>query len=223
MTDCPEIRTRRLLLRCWRDEDKPLFATITRDPRVMEFLGEPLSKERSDALVDWFRSRFAEQGFGFWALELLGESPLIGMAGLNIVRFDVPFASAVEVGWRLDPAFWDRGFATEAGSAALDFAFDVIGLDEVVAFTAKGNLRSRRVMERLGMHHDPADDFDHPLVALGSPLRHHVLYRLKRCERGRTTASPAFRLSLIGAASCRRAIGILRRIWIRCRNLNESR
>ena len=180
MSDCPELHTDRLLLRCWRPEDRGAFAAINADPRVMEFLGEPLSRERSDLLADWIEERFRSQGFGFWALELPGQEPFIGMAGLNVPRFDAPFMPAVEVGWRLDPRYWHCGYATEAAHAALEFAFGPLGLDEVVAFTAQGNIRSRKVMERLGMHRDRGDDFDHPMVAQGSGLRRHVLYRIRR-------------------------------------------
>jgi len=179
---CPELRSERLLLRCWGPDDRRPFAEINADPRVMEFLGAPLSVEQSDSLVDSIEARFDSQGFGFWALELLGGAPLIGMAGLNIPRFDAPFMPAVEVGWRLDPHYWGHGYATEAARTALAFAFGPLGLDEVVAFTAEGNVRSRAVMERLGMHRDARDDFEHPLVPEDSSLRRHVLYRIRPSE-----------------------------------------
>lgn len=178
MSGCPELQSERLVLRCWRPEDREPFAVLNADPRVMEFLGEPLSRERSDLLADSIEARFESQGFGFWALELPGTAPFIGMAGLNVPRFEAPFMPAVEIGWRLDPRYWGHGYATEAARTALEFAFGSLGLDEVVAFTAAGNARSRAVMERLGMHRDPADDFDHPSVPEGSPLRRHVLYRI---------------------------------------------
>jgi RimJ/RimL family protein N-acetyltransferase len=180
VSDRPELRTDRLLLRCFRPQDREPFAAINADPGVMEFLGGPVSRERSDVLIDWIEDRFSSQGFGFWALELVGEARLIGLAGLNIPRFSAPFLPAVEVGWRLDPRYWGRGYATEAAGASLDFAFGTLGLDEVVAFTAEGNLRSRKVMERLGMRHDTTDDFDHPSIAEDSPLRRQVLYRVGR-------------------------------------------
>ena len=182
MGECPELRTERLLMRCWAREDRPAFAAINRDPRVMEFLGEPLTPEQSDDFVDRIEARLETQGFGFWALEAPDVAPFIGMAGLNVPRFDAPFMPAVEVGWRLDPAYWGHGYATEAARAALEYAFDVLSLDDVVAFTVEGNMRSRRVMERIGMTRDAEGDFDHPLVAVGSPLRRHVLYRVRRAE-----------------------------------------
>ena len=188
MSDCPELHTDRLLMRRWRPEDRDAFAVINADPRVMRFLGGPLSSERSDQLANSIEERFDSQGFGFWALELVGVAPFIGMTGLNIPRFEAPFMPAVEVGWRLDSRYWGRGIATEAARASLDFAFGPVDLDEVVAFTAPDNSRSRRVMERLGMHRDPADDFEHPMIAADSPLRRQVLYRIGRPEAARLMA-----------------------------------
>lgn len=180
MSECPMLRTDRLLLRCWSPDDRAAFAAINADPRAMEFLGEVLSRAQSDALVDRIEARFDRQGFGLWAVEIPGVAPFIGFVGLNVPAFKAHFTPAVEVGWRLDPAFWGRGYASEAALAVLDFAFDVLGLDEVVSFTTVGNTRSRRVMERIGMSHDVADDFDHPRVPIESRLRAHVLYRIRR-------------------------------------------
>lgn len=181
--DLPQIRTERLVLRPWTPEDRTPFAAINADPRVMEFLGEPLSRERSDKLADWIQAGFETRGYGFWAVEARGVEPFIGITGLGVPRFEAAFMPAVEVGWRLDPSFWGRGYATEAAQASLAYAFDVLGLEEVVAFTSRDNLRSQRVMERSGMTRDPVGDFDHPLVAADSPLRPHVLYRVRRPER----------------------------------------
>ena len=179
----PELRTERLLLRGWSAEDRAAFAAINRDLRVMEFLGRPLSREESDAFANRIDAKFQQQGFGLWAVEVVGVSPFIGFVGLNVPVFRAPFMPAVEVGWRLDAAFWGRGYASEAARAALEFGFDVLRLDEIVAFTAASNMRSRGVMERLGMTHDPHDDFDHPLVERTSPLRAHVLYRVRASAR----------------------------------------
>jgi RimJ/RimL family protein N-acetyltransferase len=96
------------------------------------------------------------------------------------LAFNAHFTPAAEIGWRLARGQWGKGYATEGARAALAFGFDKLGLDEIVSFTAVINLRSQRVMERIGMTHDPADDFDHPRVAPGDPLRPHVLYRLRR-------------------------------------------
>lgn len=176
----PEIRTARLLLRAWRREDRDAFAAINADPLVAESLGGPISRERSDATADRAETSLETNGLGFWAVEVPGVAPFVGMAGLCIPAFEAPFMPAVEAGWRLGSAYWGRGYASEAGRASLEFAFDVLGLEEVVAFTAAGNVRSRRVMERIGMSRDTAGDFDHPLLAVGSPLRRHVLYRVRR-------------------------------------------
>jgi ribosomal-protein-alanine N-acetyltransferase len=182
VADCPQLRTERLLLRRWSPEDRAAFAAVNGDPRVMEFLGGPLTRERSDVLADWIEAGFRARNYGFWAIEAPGVASFVGIAGLGIPRFDAPFMPAVEVGWRLDPAYWGRGYATEAAHAAIAHAFEAAGLDEVVAFTVSGNVRSRRVMERAGMVRDAAGDFEHPLIEAASPLRRHVLYRIRRAE-----------------------------------------
>jgi RimJ/RimL family protein N-acetyltransferase len=176
----PELRTSRLLLRRWRREDREPFATLNADPAVMKHFPAPLSREQSNDLVDRMESGLNERGWGLWAVEVPDTAAFIGFIGLNPVTFDAPFTPAVEVGWRLARAHWSHGYATEGARAALAFGFDTLALDEIVSFTTHGNSRSRRVMERLGMHHDPTDDFDNPNVPVGDPIRPHVLYRLER-------------------------------------------
>jgi ribosomal-protein-alanine N-acetyltransferase len=180
VADDPELRTSRLLLRRWRDDDREPFAALNADPVVMEHFPAPISREESDAFVDHIERGLEERGWGLWAVEVPGTAAFIGFVGLNPATFDAPFTPAVEVGWRLAREHWGYGYATEGARAALDFGFDTLALDEIVSFTTHGNVRSRRVMERLGMHRDPADDFDNPNVAIGDPIRPHVLYRLER-------------------------------------------
>lgn len=174
-----DLRTERLSLRRWRTEDLEPFARVNADGRVCEFLPRPLTRAESDAVVERMEAHFDRHGFGLWCVESLRSPGCLGFVGLSVPRFDAHFTPAVEVGWRLDPAVWGLGYATEAAVACLDAAFDVIGLDEVVSFTVPANRRSRAVMERLGMVHDPTDDFDHPVLAPDDPLRRHVLYRLE--------------------------------------------
>lgn len=180
MAEWPELRTERLILRGWTPADRIAFAALNADPRVMEFLGEPLTLEQSDAMVDRIESKFAENGFGFWAVEVPGVAPFIGMVGLSVPSFDAAFMPAVEIGWRIGAEYWGRGYASEAAREALEFGFCSAGLHEIVAFTTQGNVRSRRVMERIGMARDPRDDFGHPCVPAESPLHPHVLYRVAR-------------------------------------------
>ncbi len=149
------------------------------DPDVMRYFPAMLTTEESDMLVDRIEAHFSEHGYGPWAIEVVGDAPFIGACGLMRVGFEAPFTPAVEVGWRLARDRWDKGYATEAARAALAYGFDNLGLKEVVSFTVPSNVRSARVMERLGMTRDPADDFDHPALAPGHPLRRHVLYRIK--------------------------------------------
>ena len=175
--DGPELRTERLLLRRWRAQDRGPFAALNADPAVMEFFPAPLSREESDALVEAIEAGFERHGFGLWALEAREGGELLGFTGLAVPGFEAHFTPAIEIGWRLARPAWGHGYATEAARAALEFGFEGADLDEVVSFAAAGNLRSRAVMERLEMRHDPADDFDHPSLPSGHPLQHHVLYR----------------------------------------------
>jgi RimJ/RimL family protein N-acetyltransferase len=156
---------------------------LNADPVVMEYFPATLSRAESDAFAARIRAELAERGFGLWAVEAPGEAEFIGFTGLSVPRFEARFTPCVEIGWRIAKEFWGRAYAPEAAGKALAHAFGPLGLDEIVSFTAVANLRSRRVMEKLGMTHDPADDFDHPNLAPGSPLRRHVLYRIRRQTR----------------------------------------
>ena len=175
-----EIRTERLLLRRWVPADSEPFATMNADPRVNEYLPTPLSRQDSDALVARIHEYFEKHGFGLWAVEVPGVAPFAGFVGLWTPRFEAHFTPAIEIGWRLAAEHWGRGYATEGARAVLAFGFDVARLEEIVSITVPANVRSRRVMEKLGMACDPADDFDHPLLPEGHPLRRHVLYRIAR-------------------------------------------
>ncbi len=166
------------MLRRWREDDKEPFAALNADPVVMEHFPATLSREDSDALAERIEAGFDEHGFGLWAVEADGE--FIGFTGLSVPRFTAPFTPCVEIGWRLARSAWGRGYATEAARASLEDGFGRAGLTEVVSFTAVQNVRSQAVMRRLGMTHDPADDFDHPALPAGHPLRRHVLYRIRR-------------------------------------------
>jgi RimJ/RimL family protein N-acetyltransferase len=168
-----------LLLRPFAPSDLAPFAALNRHPLVVEALGRASSRAESDAMVELFTAELEREGWGAWAVEVVGGAPFVGMVGLHRVNPALPCAPAVEAGWRLDPAFWGSGYATEAAAAALHHGFSVGGLSEIVAFTATVNVRSQSVMLRIGMERDAAADFDHPSVPLGSPLRHHVLFRAR--------------------------------------------
>jgi len=175
----------------------------------MEHFPALLSRAESDALAARIRREMDERGFGLWALEAPGVASFIGYTGLSVPRFSAHFTPCVEIGWRIAREHWGRGFASDAACAALEQGFGALGLDEIVSFTSVGNARSRRVMERIGMTHDPADDFEHPGLAPGHPLRRHVLYRIRRDQRDSFTrsASPSRAPS---AASSRRSDGMRR-------------
>jgi len=176
-----ELRTDRLLLRRWVAADRVPFASLNADPRVMEHLPAVLGAEESHALVDRIERHFDDHGFGLWALEIPGVVAFAGFVGLSIPGFEAHFTPCVEVGWRLAADHWGHGYATEAARRTVAFGFDHLHLKEIVSFTVPANHRSRRVMERIGMTHDLADDFDHPRVP--ERLRRHVLYRIRSTER----------------------------------------
>ena len=173
------IETSRLLLRRWRDTDLEPFRRMNADPRVMEFFAKPLSALESDELAARIEAHFVRHGFGLFAAEVRETSEFAGFIGLSRPAFEAHFTPCVEIGWRLDPAFWNRGLATEGAQAVLTYGFEILALREIVSFTVPANLPSRRVMEKLGMQRNPADDFDHPRLPEGHPLRRHVLYRKK--------------------------------------------
>lgn len=180
------LRTERLVLRDWRDEDIPAFAALNADPEVGEFILGPLDQAKSDALAARIRAGIAERGWGLWAVEIVGGDPFIGFTGITPINFEATFAPATEIGWRLARSAWGHGYATEAASAVLAHAFNELGFQSLVAITGTINRRSRRVMERIGMRYDPADDFDHPLVPPDHPIFPHVLYRIGSSDwRGR--------------------------------------
>jgi RimJ/RimL family protein N-acetyltransferase len=174
------LRTERLLLRPWTDDDLSPFAALNADPVVMEHFPATLTREESDLMVERIGVRFAETGLYLWAVAVPGATPFIGFVGLSAPAFHAAFTPCVEVGWRLDRTAWGKGYAVEAARTVVADGFDRLGLDEIVSFTTSTNLRSQRVMQRLGMTRDPADDFDHPNLPPGHPLRRHVLYRLAR-------------------------------------------
>jgi RimJ/RimL family protein N-acetyltransferase len=146
----------------------------------MRFFPAVLSREESDELAERIASALDRRGWGLYAVELRDSGQFIGFVGLSVPGFQAHFTPCVEIGWRLAAEQWNRGLATEAARVVLAYAFETLGLTEVVAFTSEQNIPSRRVMEKIGMTHDLADDFDHPRLEEGHPLRRHVLYWIRR-------------------------------------------
>lgn len=186
----PELATDRLILRGFRDTDRGAFAAMNADPVVMEHFPATLDRAASDALLDRILERWAADGHGLWAVERRSDEAFLGFTGLaRLAYLEQP-----EVGWRFVPSAWGQGFATEAAEAALRFGFETLAVPEIVSVTSVRNERSQGVMRRLGMHRDPADDFLHPNLPAGHPLRPHVLYRLTGEEwRRRRGARPGER------------------------------
>jgi RimJ/RimL family protein N-acetyltransferase len=183
------LSTNRLVLRNWVDADLSPFAELNGDSEVMRYFPSVLTRAQSDELATTIRGSLERQGWGLWAVEVPDVAPFIGFVGLNEVGFSAHFTPAIEIGWRLARSHWGHGYATEAARASLSLAFDQLGCQEIVSFTATGNHRSMRVMERLGMLHHSEDDFDHPRVS-DPDLRRHVLYRLSR-DRWEAGLEPA--------------------------------
>jgi RimJ/RimL family protein N-acetyltransferase len=178
--DALVLHSERLLIRPWRADDLLALSSMNADPEVMRHFPKRLDRSESAAMMAYNIKHMARHGFGWWAMEARGAMPFVGAIGLFRPRFDAHFTPCFEIGWRLPKAHWDKGYATEAARAVLDFAFDQVLLDEVVAMTTVGNERSRNVMARLGMTCRAADDFQHPLLPPDHPLGHHVLYRMTR-------------------------------------------
>jgi RimJ/RimL family protein N-acetyltransferase len=176
----PELHTERLVLRRWQPADRAPFAALNADPEVMRYFRGPLDRAQSDAFLERIEQAFATHGYGLWVVELRSQPGLLGFAGLAWQTFEARFTPALEVGWRFARSAWGHGYATEAGRAALAYGFEHADVDEIVSMTTRTNERSQAVMRRLGLTRDPADDFEHPALPPGHPLRPHVLYRIRR-------------------------------------------
>ena len=176
------VTTARLVLRPFTDVDREPFYALNTHPQVVDSLGTSPSRAESDAMVERYTAELEREGWGFWAVEVPGGAPFVGMVGLHRLPPWIPAAPAVEAGWRLHPDHWGHGYATEAAVASLRYGFGEAGLDEIVAYTTTVNARSQAVMERLGMVRDVDADFDHPQVPVGHPLRRHVLYRVSASQ-----------------------------------------
>ena len=179
MTVPSSIATERLLLRRWTSADLAPFAALNADALVMEHFPSTMTRDESDQFVtERIAQHFDEHGYGLWAVERRDRQEFIGFVGLMWQCFEAAFTPALEIGWRLSRANWGQGFATEAATSALRVGFSNLSTDEIVSMTSPLNIRSIAVMQRLGMSRNPVDDFDHPRVPVGHPLRRHVLYRI---------------------------------------------
>ncbi|OUS29048.1 GNAT family N-acetyltransferase [Gammaproteobacteria bacterium 45_16_T64] len=176
-----ELCTDRLLLRQWKDDDFAVFAKMNADPQVMEYYPETLGTEASNAMAQKIQGLLSERSWGFWAVETLKDHQFIGFVGLHKPSYDLPVTPCVEIGWRLGKEFWGNGYATEAGSECLRFAFDELDLNEVFSFTSITNTKSSAVMERLGMI-NTQENFEHPIIPENHPLREHVLFKITQAQ-----------------------------------------
>jgi RimJ/RimL family protein N-acetyltransferase len=184
------MRTKRLVLRHWRNSDRQPFARMNADARVMEFMPSVLSEEQSHSLADRIEAHFREHGFGLYAADLESGGRFIGYIGLSVPTFQTAFTPCVEIGWRLSREYWGQGLATEGAREIVRYAFEELNLQELVSFTVPANCRSLRVMKKIGMTYDPQEDFDHPQLPVGHSLSRHVLYRISYSRWSLRAASP---------------------------------
>jgi RimJ/RimL family protein N-acetyltransferase len=179
----------RVVLRGWQGCDRQPFATMNADPKVMEFFPQLLTPEQSLASFERLKKGIEDRGWGLWVVDISGD--FAGFTGLAETNFQAPFTPCIEIGWRFQTRFWGQGYALESARLALRFGFENLRLEEIVSFTARINKRSERLMQRLGMRASPKDDFEHPKIPPGHPVRDHVFYRisntpelLQRLNRG---------------------------------------
>jgi RimJ/RimL family protein N-acetyltransferase len=174
------LETKRLILRTWQQSDLEPMTKINLDPKVMEYFPSTFKKQETIAFINKINSHYDKHGFTLYAVEIKETQQFIGFVGLLNTNFDAHFTPATEIGWRLGSEFWGKGYATEAAKAVLDYAINELNIDEVVSFTSAINKASIRVMEKIGLHYNPKDNFDSPNVKNHSKLVKHVLYRLKK-------------------------------------------
>ncbi len=172
------IKTDRLILRPWHEGDLQTFAELNADTRVMEHFPSIRTFKETVKEYESIQEHFKTHGYGWWAVSEKDKTKFIGFIGLRYIDFPAPFTPAIEVAWRLKFDYWGKGYATEGAIASLDYGFKVLKLPEIISFTSVSNIRSQAVMERIGMHHDPKDDFNHPKLSNEHKLSRHVLYRI---------------------------------------------
>ena len=180
------LHTKRLLLRQWGEEDLPSFSQMSRDKDVMEFYPKLLTKEESDNMARTIQSLITERGWGLWAVEIPNQEAFIGYVGLHVPKDNLPFSPCVEIGWRLAKEHWGKGYATEAATECLRYAFFELDLDEVVSFTTLLNLRSQKVMQKIGMS-NTKNNFLHPNIEATHPQCEHVLYKISKPDWVKST------------------------------------
>ena len=176
------IETERLILRAWRPEDRAPFLAINQDPKVMEFLRAPWGAQDLEEFIERMEKQNSQFHYMAWAVELKSTGNLIGSIGLHNVQFEAHFTPAVEILWRLGSAYWGQGLASEGANATLEYGFKTLHLPEIVAFTVPKNLRSQRVMDKIGLKRDLQGDFLNPFVDPTHALAYNILYRLKRSQ-----------------------------------------
>lgn len=178
MTQPYEFESERLGFRRWKDEDKPAFAKMNCNKEVMRYFPKALTRDESDSFINKINKQFIEYGYGLWAVEIKSSKTFIGFIGFYTAAFEAYFTPCIEIGWRLDNEFWNRGYATEGAKACLEYGFNQLGMQEIYSFTAQINKPSINVMKKIGMVQ--VDSFEHPRIETNHPLRPHVLFKIDK-------------------------------------------
>jgi len=175
------VKTERLLLRQWTEDDFVHFAEMCNDKDVMEFFPKLQTQSESYEMAKRIQALIEDRGWGLWAVEIPNQHKFIGFVGLNIPKDNMPFSPCVEIGWRLSKHYWGKGYAIEAATKSLEYAFNKLNLTEVVSFTTLANVRSMAVMQKIGMRNS-GQNFMHPGIEASNPQREHVLYKISKSE-----------------------------------------
>lgn len=173
-----EFETERLGFRRWKEEDKIPFAKMNANKEVMKYFLHELSRKQSDEFVDKINNHFKQYGFGLWAVELKETREFIGFIGFFKATFQSHFTPCIEIGWRLDSRYWNKGYATEGAKACLEYGFDTLGFEDIYSFTSQINKPSINVMKKIGLKQ--VDTFNHPRIENDNPLSLHVLYKIDK-------------------------------------------
>lgn len=175
------IQTERLILRPWRETDKPAFHALANTPRMMEHFGGPVPRAKHDAIIDKQIAQQQRHGHCMWAVELLDGGDFAGVCGVRIGGHpDTPVPDELEIGWRIGEKYWGRGIAREAAQASLAWGWANTDRPRIAAWTVAANARSWGLMERIGMRRRADLDFHHPEYAAGDPFGAMIVYAIDR-------------------------------------------
>jgi RimJ/RimL family protein N-acetyltransferase len=152
----------RLGFRNWSGKDLTEFSKLNADLEVMEHFPKPLTEKETADFIDRLKKHYADNGFNYFATEVLDSGEFIGFIGLAFKDFKTEFTPAVDIGWRLKKSSWGNGYATEGASRCLEFGFNQLNLEKIIATCTEKNVKSENVMKKIGM--GKIGNFKHPLL-----------------------------------------------------------